>query len=289
MNGKILFSIVMILLFNIGIATTQDSMQEDPMAASVNQEIKAQDAAVVLEHVFLYPNDRSLYGPGEKNYGMPVSMEYGKGPVVVVDIKKEPDHISILGIGSLSDWLQVELYSDGKPLQRKSVSSSGVFGFNFWVDDEKGQTYELNELGDVECKVKLYSIVKVCDIPVDNVSRSPQPFFEDEDIRVWDVKWEEREKSYADEPETRIEAGIETKTKFVTLRGIFIRKDSEEQLRPTSSSQIEPSDTLEEARISFSRFIDKDKLLKAELWKIVPVIEKTFPLKFVPQKDIFEP
>ena len=288
MNWTIKLSALLISgLIVIGVFAWSQEAEKEPLIAPINTEISSQDVSVILENIFLYPNERSLYGPGEENYGMPVKDEYGKGPVVVVDLKKKPDRVSKLGIGDINSWLHIQLYSDGKPLSRSSGSSDGIYGFSFWVDEPDNiQAIELKELGKVECKVRLSTVVKVCDIPVGDVSRGSQPIFEDDDVRVWDVQWEERA-GYNDEPETRIKIGIETKTKFMALRSVFKAKDKEEDIHPTSSSLIPVSDTLEAATISFSRYVTISSLEGAELWKIVPVFEKTFPARFVPQKDIF--
>lgn len=43
-----------------------------PLVALVNERIQTQDSVVVVKEIVIYPNEESLYGPGEENYGMPV-------------------------------------------------------------------------------------------------------------------------------------------------------------------------------------------------------------------------
>jgi len=284
---KKLSAVLITLVIIVGIKALSQEVEQEPLIAPINQEISSHDVAVILENVFLYPNERSLYGPGKENYGMPVQEQYGKGPVVVLNIKKKPDWIGKLSSGSNSDWLHVYLYSDGKPLSRHSGSSTGVYGFNFWVlGPDDVQSFELTTLGNVECKIRLSTIIKVCDIPANDISRGSQPFFEDDNVQVWDVKWMEKS-GYNNEPETSVKIGIETKTKFMTLEAVFKNKDEGNDIHPTSSSVIPASDSLEKATLVFSRYVAKSSLKGAELWKIVPVIEKTFPVRFIPQKDVF--
>lgn len=282
------FSAVLITVVILGgIKALSQEIEQEPLIAPINQEIRSQDVAVILENVFIYPNERSLYGPGEENYGMPVREEYGKGPVVVINIKKKPDWFEKLSSGGISSWLHVQLYSDGKPLSRHSGSSKGIFGFSFWVPGpDNVHSVELTKLGNVECEIRLSTIVKVCDIPAHDISRGSKPFFEDDDVQVWEVKWQERS-GYNNEPETSVNIGIETKTKFMTLDAVFKSIDGGNDIRPTSSSFMPAYDSLEKATLVFSRSVAKGSLNGAELWKIVPVIEKTFPVRFIPQKDVF--
>lgn len=286
-STKKLLAVLIPVVIIVGMTALSQEVEQEPLIAPINQEISSHDVAVILENVFLYPNERSLYGPGKENYGMPVQEEYGKGPVVVINLKKKPDWVGKLGIGDVLSWLDVQLNSDGKPLSRRSASSKGIFGFGFWVPGpDNVQSVELTSLGKVECKIRLSTVVKVCDIPVNDVSRGSRPFFEDDDVRVWDVKWQEKS-GYNNEPETSVKIGIETKTKFMTLNTVFKNKDGGIDIQPTSSSLIPTSDSLEKATLVFSRYVAKSSLKGAELWKIVPVVEKTFPVRFVPQKDVF--
>jgi hypothetical protein len=281
-------SVVLIpLAIIVSMTALSQEIEQEPLVAPINQEISSHDVAVILENIFLYPNERSLYGPGKENYGMPVREEYGKGPVVVINIKKKPDWSGKLSSGGINPWLHVQLYSDGKPLSPGTGSSTGIFGFSFWVPGpDNVNSVELTKLGNVECMIRLSTVVKVCDIPANDVSRGSQPFFEDDNVQVWDVKWQERS-GYDNETETSVKIGIETKTKFVTLDAVFKSKDEGQDIKPTSASFIPASDSLEKATLYFSRYVTRNRLNGAELWKIVPVVEKTFPVRFVPQKDVF--
>ena len=219
---------------------------------------------------------------------MPVREEYGKGPVVVLDIKKKPDKIAKLSSGSTHAWLHVQLYSDGQALNPRSGSSTGIYGFSFWVDGPDGvHSVELEELGKVECQIRLSTVVKVCDIPASNVSRGAQPFLEDNDVRIWEIKWEERA-GYNNELETLVKIGIETKAKFVELDAVFKGKEGGQDINPTSTSFVPASESGQKDTITFSRYIAKDSLEGAELWKIIPVVEKTFSARFVPQERILD-
>jgi|GEM_PF-3555626 len=287
MNKAKTFSAALIaLVLILGATGIARQSEHEPMMAPINAEIGSRDVAVILKNVFLYPNERSLYGPGEQNYGMPVKEQYGKGPVVVLALKKTPDRADKFGLGDVNPWLHVQLFSDGKPLSHHSASDTGIYGFNFWVAGSAGvESFELEKLGNVECLVRLSTVIKVCDIPVGNVQRGSNPIFEDEDVRVWDVRWDEKP-GYEGQPATRLEIGIETKTKFMALNAVFKGREGGEDLKPTSMSLIEPSEALKKAMLSFSGFYAVNRLTGAELWKTVPVIEKRFPVKFVPQKNI---
>jgi hypothetical protein len=281
-----LFGWLIPLVLVLGATVIARQTEPEPMMAPLNAEVSARDAAVILRNVFLYPNERSLYGPGESNYGMPVKLQYGKGPVVVLDLKKKPDRAEKFELGGLNPWLDVQIFSDGKPLSRSTTSSTGIYGFNFWVARMGDvESYELEKLGNVECLVRLSTIVKVCDLPVAIVERGSKPFFEDGDVRVWNVRWSEKP-GYDGQPETQLEIGIDMKTNFVSLNAVFRGKEGGEDIQPTSMSVNEPSGAPDKAELSFSRSFPVSRLSGAELWKTVPVIEKRFPLRFVPQKTI---
>ena len=254
--------------------------EREPLIAPINAELSALDVAVLVENVFLYPDERSLYGPGEENYGMPVKEEYGKGPVVVLDIRKPPDRLDKVMSQGEVEWIDVKVYSDGKPLNSVSTSSDGVFGFSFWVRSGDMQSIELEELGNVECKVRLGTVQKVCDLPLNDVPRGSQPFFDDEDVRIWSVKWEEKAVSYSEIPETGVGLDIELRGEVMRFGVVFKKSGSGQDIRPTSTS-------LGDERIRFRRHIAKSDITGAELWKLVPAIEKTYPANFVPQKEIF--
>ena len=287
MNKAKKFSAALIpLVLILGATVIARQTEPEPMMAPINAEISSRDVAVILKNIFLYPNERSLYGPGEPNYGMPAKQQYGKGPVVVLELKKKPERDEKFELGELNPWLDVQLFSDGKPLSRSSSNSTGIYGFNFWTAGTgNAESVELEKLGNVECLVRLSTIIKVRDIPVANVERGSKPFFEDEDVRVWNVRWNEKP-GYDGQPETRLEIGIETKKKFVSLNAVFRGKEGGEDIQPTSMSVNEPSGALDKAELSFSSSYAVSRLSGAELWKTVPVIEKRFPVKFVPQKNI---
>jgi len=278
-KSTIFISLIMASILFFPSAVGSQEREHEPMVAPINQEVSSHDVSVILKYVFLYPDERSLYPPGQQNFGMPVELEYGKGPVVIVEIRREPAMIDRLTSVVKPDWIHVQVYSDGKPLSPRS-SSGAITGFSFWAEQADGNVIELDRLGNVKCQIRLSTIVKVGEMSVQDVARGMRPIIEDADVNVWDVKWDERATSYSTEPETSIRLGIERKSKWAAFDVVFKRRGSGEGIHPTSSSGGEND-------ISFSRNLYKNELSSAELWKIVPVVEKTYPVRFIPQKDYF--
>jgi len=148
--------VVIVLTLAVSLSLFRDMMaDEGPLLAMLNERITTEDSTVVVEEVILYPNESSIYGPGEENYDMPVKEMYGKGPVVLIRIEKEPGHPRDCSFED--NWLKVDLFSDGRRLQQRYGGSRGskrmVFGFSFWAEvdmsvDPDG-AIELEELGSL--------------------------------------------------------------------------------------------------------------------------------------------
>ncbi len=267
------FSIALILIVvSLSFQTQSITAEEKPLVALLNGKIETQDSIVVVEKVVIYPNEKSLYGPGEENYGMPVKDEYRKGPVVVIDIEKNPGHP--WNAPFADDWILVELFSDGKKLSATNSGEIGknrmVFGFSFWaavdMDVSPEGAIELEELGELELKVTISRIAKVFDIPTHDIPRGKDAIYEDEDVQIWEVRWNKD---------------------FTSLR---VRFNSKNELAsynlawPGEKNYIVGAVGYISSWKEYRRSLPKSEFTGAQFWKCVKLTGKTMsPLKFVPQ------
>ncbi|MBW1772022.1 MAG: hypothetical protein JRJ82_03915 [Deltaproteobacteria bacterium] len=249
--------------------------QERPLVARINETIQTRDSTVVVEKVVIYPNERSLYGPGEENHGMPVREEYGKGPVVVLRVDKKPGHP--WDIPFADEWILVELFSDGRRLGQRGSGDHGTnrmaFGFNFSVEVDMSVSPDgsvaLQKLGEVALEVTVSRIRKVLDLPLHDVPRGSDPIFEDEDVQIWEVQWGRSRKDQYTHLRIRFNSKADSATYFINYEG----KDGSRLGASTTESGTE-----------HAKRISKDRLANVGFWKIVTTARRTFsPLKFLPQ------
>jgi hypothetical protein len=251
---------------------------EKPLVALLNKKIQTQDSAIIVEKVVIYPDENSLYGQGQENYGMPVKEEYGKGPLVVLDIEKYPNYPR----GALTglDWIEVELFSDGKSLGKSGGGETEpgrmVFAFNFYVPVDMSVSsdgaIELEQLGDLELKITLFKVVKFFDLPTHDLPRGKNPIYEDESVQLWEAKWKMIWNDYDKRKITTLDLKLRNKTESASYDLTFQAKGSPKYL---ASGR---------ADYRFYPSLPKSELAGAQLWKIVPGLEKTISsLKFIPQ------
>ena len=245
-----------------------------PLVALLNEKIQTQDSVVVVEKVVIHPDESSIYEPGEENYGMPVTEEYGKGPVVILRIEKQPGHP--WNIPFDDDWIQVELFSDGKKLSGTNSGEIGknrrVFGFSFWAAVDMSVSpegaIELRELGEVELKVTISRIVKVFDIPISGLPLGKAPIFEDEDVQIWEVRWN---KDF-----TSLRIRFKSKTELVSYNLAWL---GEKNYIVGAVGDIS-------SWKEYHRSLPKSEFTGAQFWKCIKLTRKTMsPLKFLPQRS----
>lgn len=267
------FSIsLIIIVIPLSFQTQSITAEEKPLVALLNEKIETQDSVVVVKKIVIYPNEESLYGQGEENYGMPVKDEYRKGPVVVLDIEKNPGHPRNAPFAG--DWIRMELFSDGKKLSGGSGGETGknrmVFGFSFWVavdmDVSPEGGIELEELGELELKVTISRIAKVFDIPLSGMPLGKAPVFEDEDVQIWEIRWNKN---------------------FTTLRVRFNSKNESASYNlawPGEKDYIVGAVGDINSWEEYHRGLRKSEFTGAQFWKCVKLTGNTMsPLKFVPQ------
>lgn len=197
-NCRRLMIVLMVIIVSLANGAQLIASDELPLEVLINERIQTPDSVVIVKKVVVYPNEESLYGPGDENYGMPVKEEYKKGPVVLLEIEKNPGHPWYAPFAS--DWIKLELFSDGKKLSATNSGEIGnnrmVFGFSFWAAVDMSVSpdgaIELEKLGELKLKVTISRITKVFDIPTHDISRGRDAIYEDEDLEILEVKWEEK-------------------------------------------------------------------------------------------------
>jgi len=261
---------VLTLAVSLSLFRNMMAAEEEPRVAVLNERIETDDSTVIVEEVVLYPNESSIYGPGEENYDMPVKEMYGKGPVVLIRIEKEPGHPRDCPFEN--DWLKVDLFSDGRRLQQRYGGSRGsnrmVFGFSFWAEVDMSVApdgaVELEQLGSLELQTTVSKIRKVFYLPLEDVPRGEKPFFEDEDVRIWEVKWDESWSEAHRVSRTYLLVRFDTKTASATFFLNFLGKDN---------SRLGASGT--ESGKAHVRSVPKGQLAAVEFWKIVPLAQRS--------------
>lgn len=275
---KAKFPLALAVCLNILFLTSAEAIEKKPLVAQLNETIHAQDSAVTVEKIVIYPNEQSLYETGQVNHGMPVKQEFGKGPIVVLHINKYPDYPreALFGL----DWIQVDLFSDEKKLGqgiRGDFGSAGrVFGFNFWVKADMSVSpdgaVELEELGQLELKVTLFKVVKIIDFALHDLPRGETPVYEDGNVRIWEALWGKKWDKYQEKNITTFNIDLQNKTESASYHLTFRSKGSNQYIGPgRMDHQFYANET-------------KNELAGAQLWKVVPALRKTIaPLKFKPQ------
>lgn len=269
---KINFPLALAFCLNLLFLASSEAIENKPLVAQLDETIQTQDSSVTVEKIVIYPNEQSLYGTGQENYGMPVKLKYGKGPVMVLHINKYPDYPrgALLGL----DWIQADLYSDGKKLGKSTGGYLGpagnVFGFNFWVEVDMSVSpdgaVELDELGQLELKVTLFKVAKIFDFPLHDLPRGKTPVYEDENVQIWEALWGRKREL------TSLNIGLQNKTKSASYYLTFRAKDSK---RYIGSGRMDHK---------FYASKPRNELAGAQLWKVVPaLVKKISPLKFKPQ------
>ena len=257
----------------------QMAAEQKPRVALINEKIQTQDSAVVVEKVVVYPDEGSVYGPGEENYGRAVKDEYSKGPIVVLRIERYPGHPWDWDALFADEWIRVELFSDGRKLQQSCSGEEGsgrlVFGFSFWAEADtsvsRERAVELKELGELEIKIALSRIVKVFDIPLHDLPRGEDPIFEDEDVQIWEVRWEERRSKFRQKNFLSLRVRFKSKTEFASYNLAFLGEKGPVGAVGDISSWKE-----------YYRSVPE--ITGAQFWKCVKLTERTIsPLRFVPQ------
>ena len=61
----------MTITLNLSFLPQVMAIEKKPLVALLNENIKTQDSVVEVEKVVIYPNEKSLYGPGKKTIVCP--------------------------------------------------------------------------------------------------------------------------------------------------------------------------------------------------------------------------
>jgi len=210
---------------------------------------------------------------------MPVKEEYEKGPVVILRIEKQPGHP--WDIPFAHDWLKVDLFSDER---RLSGSGSGpwgsnriVFGFTFWAEADMSVSpdgaVELERLGELTLKVTVSKTRKVLDLPLRNMPSGKDPFFEDDDVQIWEVQWEEKWSEFGKDDFTCLKVRFNSKTDSASY---FLNSSGKDGSRLGASTT--------ESWTEHLKGIPKSQLAEVQFWKTVPLAARTISsLEFLPQ------
>ncbi len=249
------------------------AVEQKPLVAHLNERIQTSAGEVIIEKVIVYPDEASLYGgPGEVNYGMPVEEEYGNGPVVILSVLKQPTlpPYSIFG----TDWLKVELYSDGKRLSRRIGGEKSprrlIYGFSFWVETGMDVSpeggVELDELGDLDLVVTVSKVEKIFDVPLRSIPQGSKAIFEDENVQILEVRLRESVQHKTASLHVKIHSKTESAYYGLVYKG-------------AGASHFEST-----GAITISYPVNNHDV--AEFWKIVPLAQrKISSLKFTSSSE----